>query len=164
MNSIKISISAISLLFMFASCSNDTLSEEDFSSNLETSIAVENDIILAEEVMEELNDYRVSIGLNPLNWHNDSENLAVEHSFYMVQKNKASHDNFYKRSETLQDGGARFVSENVAYGYKDAASVLQGWLNSPSHKSAIEGEYTHSGIGIVYTETGIPYYTQLFLR
>ncbi|TVZ52712.1 CAP domain-containing protein [Dokdonia sp. Hel_I_53] len=164
MNSFKITLYTVISLFVFTSCSTDNLSEEDFSSNLETSIDVENNIILAEEVMEALNEYRVSIGLNPLAWHDDSEELAVEHSFYMVQNNQASHDNFYERSDALQQGGANFVSENVAYGYQDAASVLQGWLDSPSHKSAIEGDYTHSGIGIVHTDNGIPYYTQLFIR
>ena len=90
------------------------------------------------------------------------EHLLLNQSKF--HQNQASHDNFYERAAILQENGADFVSENVAYGYQDAASVLEGWLNSPTHKAAIEDDYTHTGIGIVETEQGIPFYTQLFIR
>lgn len=163
MKLINRSLCAIALCLLCA-CTSDPVSESDTLANLETSVEVENNIELAEEVLDALNDYRGSIGLPALLWHTDSEQLAVGHSRYMVVRNEPSHDNFYERSAILQENGADFVSENVAYGYQDAASVLEGWLNSPTHKSAIEGNYTHTGIGIVETDTGIPYYTQLFIR
>ncbi|TVZ52713.1 CAP domain-containing protein [Dokdonia sp. Hel_I_53] len=164
MKSIKKILYTVVVVIAYISCSNDSLSKEDFSTNLKASLEIENDITLAKEVMEVLNNHRASIGLNPIAWYSECEELAVEHSSYMVKNNKASHDNFYERSQILKRKGASFVSENVAYGYQDALSVLQAWLDSPSHKITIEGDYTHSGIGIVYTDNGIPYYTQLFIR
>ncbi|WP_396597608.1 CAP domain-containing protein [Dokdonia sp. R86516] len=155
---------ALVALCLLSACTSEESSEIETLANLETTIEVENNIELAEEVLDVLNDYRASIGLNALQWHTDSENLAVAHSNYMVIQNEASHDNFYERAAILQDKGADMVSENVAYGFRDAESVLEGWLNSPAHKQAIEGDYTHTGVGIVMTETGIPYYTQLFIR
>lgn len=165
MKLINRSLCAIAALCVLVACSSDpTTTESDTLTNLETSIEVENNIELAEEVLDVLNDHRASLGLSALQWHTDSEDLAVGHSYYMVQQNEASHDNFYERSAILQENGADIVSENVAYGYRDAESVLQGWLDSPSHKSAIEGDYTHTGIGVALTDSGIPYYTQLFIR
>ncbi len=155
---------AIVYLCVFTSCSTDTLVHEDTSSTLDPSLNLENNLVLAQEVLDVLNEYRASIGLENLVWHDESEELAVLHSSYMVQQNKVSHDNFFERSTILQEKGASLVSENVAYGYVDATSVLEGWLNSPSHKNAIEGTYTHSGIGIVYTESGVAYFTQLFIK
>ncbi|WP_186434742.1 CAP domain-containing protein [Dokdonia sp. Hel_I_53] len=164
MNLIKNYLYSIVILCAFTACSNDILGEEDTSSTLETSSEVVNNTVFANELLEVLNEYRASIGLNSLSQHDESEELAVKHSYYMVQQNEASHDNFYDRAQILQESGANYVSENVAFGYYDAASVLQGWLDSPSHKSAIEGNYTHSGIGIVHTDNGVPYFTQLFIR
>ncbi|AWH73649.1 CAP domain-containing protein [Dokdonia sp. Dokd-P16] len=155
---------ALVALCLLSACTSEESTEIDTLANLETTIEVENNIELAEEVLDVLNDYRASLGLSALQWHTDSENLAVGHSSYMVAQNAASHDNFYERAAILQENGADMVSENVAYGFRDAASVLEGWLNSPAHKQAIEGDYTHTGVGIVMTETGIPYYTQLFIR
>ena len=155
---------ALVALCLLSACTSEESTEMDTLANLETTIEVENNIELAEEVLDVLNDYRASLGLSALQWHTDSENLAVGHSNYMVNQNAASHDNFYERAAILKENGADLVSENVAYGFRDAESVLEGWLNSPAHKRAIEGDYTHTGIGIVMTETGIPYYTQLFIR
>ncbi len=164
MKLINRSLYALVALCLLSACTSDPISESDTLANLETSVEVENNIELAEEVLDVLNDYRASLGLSALIWHADSEELAVGHSHYMVIQNQASHDNFYERAAILQENGADFVSENVAYGYQDAASVLEGWLNSPTHKAAIEDDYTHTGIGIVETEQGIPFYTQLFIR
>lgn len=158
------SLCAIAALCLIGACSSDPVSEPEMTANYETPVSVDNNTELALEVMEAINEYRASLNLPPLLWHNDSENFAVGHSFYMVQQREASHDNFSERAEALRDRGADIVSENVAFGYLDAPSVVQGWLQSPSHKEAIEGNFTHSGIGIVHNENDIPYYTQLFIK
>ena len=49
----------------------------------------------------------------------------------MVDNNEVSHANFYKRSDYLKaNAGATKVSENVAYGYSSAESVVNAWLKS----------------------------------
>lgn len=164
MKLINRSLCALVALCLLSACTTEESSEVDTLANLETSVEVENNIQLAEDVLDVINDYRASLGLSTLLWHTDSEELAVAHSNYMVENNQASHDNFYLRAAILQDNGADIVSENIAYGYRDAESVLQGWINSPAHKEALEGDYTHTGIGIVLTDNAIPYYTQIFIR
>jgi uncharacterized protein YkwD len=41
------------------------------------------------------------------------------------------------------------VSENLAYNYATAQEALTAWLNSPTHKVTIEGDFTHFGIAAV---------------
>lgn len=124
----------------------------------------ENDHEYVLQVLETVNEYRSSIGLSSLEEHATSEMLALSHTAYMVDQNKASHDNFFKRSDYLRDRGAKIVSENVAYGYQSAQSALQGWLESPSHKEALEGDFTHTGIAVVRSKLGVKYYTQIFIK
>ena len=74
------------------------------------------------------------------------------------------YDFFFKRRNGLIARGSLRVAENVAYGFNSAASVLNGWLNSPSHRSVIEGEYTHVGIGVLSSEDSRFYYTCIFYK
>ena len=82
----------------------------------------------------------------------------------MIVNNKVSHDNFFERSDYLKANGASSVSENVAFGYRTAQEVVDGWLNSPSHKEAIEGDFTHSGISAAQTESGVNFFTHIFVN
>ena len=52
--------------------------------------------------------------------------------------------------------------ENIAAGYSDASSVMEGWMDSPGHKGNIlDADYTHIGVGC-YEENGYRYWVQLF--
>ena len=82
----------------------------------------------------------------------------------MIGISKLNHDNFAVRARALKDRGAVSVGENVAWGYTSAENVVAAWLNSPSHRSTIEGNYTHSGFGVIMNDRGNYYYTQLFYR
>lgn len=152
------------MLCLLSACSIDPISDAEMSNNFEVKAIAENDLIYAEEVLDAINEHRASIGLTKLKWHNDSESVATEHSNYMAVLNAASHDNFISRSSYLKDKGADRVSENVAYGFTDAESLLEGWLSSDSHRNALEGNFTHTGIGIIENERGIMFYTQIFIK
>ena len=53
------------------------------------------------------------------------------------------------------------AGENIAYGYRTPAGVVEGWLNSPGHRANIlTGSFTHIGVG--YNENG-NYWVQLFI-
>ena len=53
------------------------------------------------------------------------------------------------------------AGENIAYGYRTPAEVVEGWLNSPGHRANIlTGSFTHIGVG--YNENG-NYWVQLFI-
>ncbi|RAK24681.1 Cysteine-rich secretory protein family protein, partial [Actinoplanes lutulentus] len=53
--------------------------------------------------------------------------------------------------------------ENVAYGYRTAAQVVNGWMKSPGHRTNILNCKSKTvGVGAVYSANGTPYYTQDF--
>lgn len=117
------------------------------------------------EVLELLNNYRISQGLNSLSNNDTVKAVAYTHSDYMRESNEVSHHNFFIRKQSLQENeNAQIVSENVAYGFTSAQSVVNAWLNSPSHKSNIEGNYTHFDISAEQDENGDWYYTNIFIK
>jgi len=83
----------------------------------------------------------------------------------MIAQSNISHDDFNLRFQELQQKvNAYSAGENVASGYQDASSVMNGWLNSSGHKANIEGNYTHIGLAAIKDAQGRYYYTQLFYR
>ena len=114
-------------------------------------------------ILQLVNDYRDSLGINTLRTTTLSQNQALDHTNYMVDKRLMSHDNFYKRSDYLKYKGASSVSENVGKGYKTAQGVFNGWLNSARHKAGMESDATHTSIVSIKDVNGIWYDTQLFL-
>ena len=114
-------------------------------------------------ILQLVNDYRDSLGINTLRTTALSQNQALDHTNYMVDKRLMSHDNFYKRSDYLKYKGASSVSENVGKGYKTAQGVFNGWLNSARHKAGMESDATHTSIVSIKDVNGIWYDTQLFI-
>lgn len=59
----------------------------------------------------------------------------------------------------------RTYGENIAAGFTDAASVVQGWIDSPGHcKNMMNPSFTHLGLGFAYdvTSTYGSYWVQDF--
>ncbi len=55
--------------------------------------------------------------------------------------------------------------ENLASGYPDARSVVEGWMDSPGHRANIVGTaFTQIGAGHAFDAAGRPYYVQVFGR
>jgi len=154
----------MAFLFLVTSCSKDdieTSQEENYSIDL--NLVQETNWEIADKILELVNDHRVSIGLSTITSDRQyASAYAVGHTDYMISESQISHDNFNFRSAALKDKGALSVGENVAYGYSTAEAVVNAWLNSPSHKNIIEGDYTHSGFGVIPNENGTYYFTQLF--
>ena len=113
-----------------------------------------------------INNHRASIGLNPLEVINHISFKSEEHNIYMIDNKVVKHDYFQQRSDNLvQVLGAKKVGENIAYNYRTAESAMSAWLNSPSHKANLEGDYTHFGISVsVDAATGKKYYTNIFIK
>lgn len=153
----------LTFIAFFTSCSKDEVYEDENNIEIDLSIVLKNDVEMSREILELINDYRLSVGLNTLILDQQyASAYAVDHTDYMIEKNQISHDNFPVRSQGLKNKGAERVGENVAFGYNDAQSVVNSWLNSPTHLEIIEGNYTHSGFGIFKNENGHNYFTQLF--
>jgi len=155
----------ISVIYTLASCSSD-----DSTSSAETvsSLKVVEYTYNATELqtMDLINNYRVSIGLNPLAKINHMSYKSEEHDNYMIANNVVNHNDFVARSENIMKVlGAKTVSENIAYNYSTPEAALNAWLASPGHKENIEGDFTHFGIAIRENPAnGRKYYTNIFAK
>jgi uncharacterized protein YkwD len=91
---------------------------------------------------------------------------ARGHSAFMAQTGKFSHtgrsnSNFVARSKAA--GYAKPSAENIAWGYRTAAQVVDGWMKSPGHRTNILNCQSKTvGVGAVFSANGTPYYTQDF--
>lgn len=154
---------ALTILFTTLSCSTENNDHE--AKNVSSEYVVPETKAIEIEILELINEYRESEGLNILNKLDLIKSQAYEHSGYMVETSNISHDNFSQRNAFLrQYAGANRVSENVAYGYSSPASVVNAWINSESHRGAIEGDYTHFDISAEQDENGYWYFTNIFVK
>src|SRR3970040_339078 len=155
----------ISVIYTLASCSSD-----DSTSSAETvsSLKVVEYTYNATELqtMDLINNYRVSIGLNPLAKINHISYKSEEHNNYMIANNVVNHNDFVARSQNIIEVlGATKVSENIAYNYNSPNTVFEAWMKSPKHKAIIIGGYTHFGISIRENPiNGKKYYTNIFAK
>ena len=151
----------LGIFFLLFSCTEDDTS---ILINNEGSIEVE-DLTITGEILVLVNKHRQEIGLESLKRSAIADELAIEHTNYMIAQSEISHDYFNIRFQELQQKvNAHGAGENVASGYQDASSVMNGWLNSSGHKANIEGDYTHIGLAAIKDAQGRYYYTQLFYR
>jgi uncharacterized protein YkwD len=122
-------------------------------------------LTMEEEVLAIINQHRNSLGLNSLKMNQVILEEARMHSYNMADgKVSFGHDGFGDRIKRIkQQIGGGGGSENVAYGYPNPQSVVNGWLGSSGHKKNIEGKHEIIGIGICRMNNGAIYYTQIFM-
>lgn len=153
------------LILSLVSCSSDP---ETAPTATENTAIVQNYTYNASELelMDLINAHRESIGLHALQTINHISFKSEEHNEYMIAKNAINHDFFDERSQNIVEVlGAIKVSENVAYNYATANSVLQAWLGSAGHKANIEGDFTNFGVSIRENPVnGNKYYTNIFMK
>ncbi len=155
------------VLLLTVACSKDEGVESINESNLkiDLNLANETDWQMANEILQLVNEYRASKELAPLAKDQQfASAYAVDHTQYMIEASRISHDNFGIRAQALRENGAQSVGENVGYGYNTASDLVEAWINSPAHRDVLEGNYTHSGFGVIQNNQGRYYFTQLFYR
>jgi uncharacterized protein YkwD len=124
-----------------------------------------NELSITDEILKLVNEHRKNNGISELIKNQTAEELAIDHTKYMISINEINHDNFDAKFKVLKEKeNARTMGENVAAGYRDAESVMKGWLESQGHRENIEGNYTHIGIAAIKNDRGQYYYTQIFYR
>lgn len=164
------SIYLLVTIFFISSCSRHELTSFDYEQLDES----EKEVFLVStakhstqeaELLELINNYRLSIALNTLEFDSASHYYAKQHSNYMIDQGDTSHDNFIKRAEQISfNTGATYVAENVAKDYDTIYEAFEAWLASEGHRLNIEGDYTHSAISVEENDEGDLYFTQLFFR
>lgn len=120
-----------------------------------------------EQLLNLLNQERVSAGLQRVQWNQDLADAALAHSDLLARHKKLSHQ--FRGEPELQQragsAGARFnsVAENVAYA-PTVPDLHDGLMHSPPHRANIlNPEYNAVGIAIVEHD-GELYATEDFAR
>lgn len=150
-------------LSSLTSCSADSESATNSTTNETVRSYTHSNLEL--ELLDEVNAYRVSVGLNPLEIIEHISYKSSEHNDYMLATQTVTHEGFDQRKSNLQSVlGAYRVGENVAFAYATAQSTVNAWVNSTGHKANLEGDYTHFGASIKMDEQGRKYYTNMFIK
>ena len=129
-------------------------------------LALSSDIDMSENLRNEaincfnnINQLRVNSGLKPLVWDSNLEQAAcvrvVESSTYFSHT-RPNGKAWYTVNSKIQGG------ENLAYGYNSSTSVVNAWMNSPSHAyNILYSKFTKAAISIYYIN-GTMYWAQEF--
>lgn len=114
---------------------------------------------LGAEAVRDINRARADVGLAPLSVDLRLVRAAAGHAAHLAKTGRVEHrgDGGSTPAERVGASGYvwSFVAENVAAGYASAAAVVQGWLESPSHRAnMLSPEAHHVGIGYVQVPDG----------
>ena len=117
------------------------------------------------QVVTLVNQYRAQYGLAPLTMNWELSRVARIKSQDMVDNNYFSHNSptYGTPFQMMKVFGIRFntAGENIAYGQRTPAAVVQAWMNSSGHRANIlNANYTQIGVG--YVADG-HYWTQMFI-
>lgn len=116
------------------------------------------------QIFDITNIFRDRYELEPLEWDEQTGEVAFAHSKDMFETNDFSHTSkkYGELSDRLDAANIYYqtAGENIAANYLDAPAVVEGWLNSKGHRESLLNEqFTHLGVG-VYKK----YYTQNFIE
>lgn len=122
-----------------------------------------------QQVFELVNKERAARGLSMLKYNYELARMARIKSQDMIDKKYFAHESptYGSPFKMMESFGFKFSSagENIAYGQKTAAEVMNAWMNSPGHKANILSEtYTTIGVGVAKTASGTLYWTQEFMK
>lgn len=121
---------------------------------------------LQAQVVSLSNQERVKAGCAALKVNAELLWAARGHSKYMATTGKFSHvgsarSTFIARATAAGYAAAR--SENIAWGYRSGAEVVDAWMKSPGHRrNLLDCGARTFAVGVVYSANGTPYYTQDF--
>lgn len=124
---------------------------------------------LENEVFELVNKERVKAGLQPFTYNWEAARVARIKSQDMIDSKYFGHTSpsYGSPFKMLESYGLRFsaAAENIAYGQRTAAEVMNSWMNSAGHKANILSKsVTQIGVGAAKAANGTIYWTQLFLK
>lgn len=89
-------------------------------------------------IMAAINGTRQRNGVPPLRYNSSLEAAARSQANLMASKDQLSHDlGVTLRQRVSAAGYDGAVGENVAGGHKTLEQAIEGWLNSPGHRSTL---------------------------
>lgn len=146
------------LLLFLGSCTSNSLEETPV-------LEAENVITIEQDLLDIVNEHRLTLDTNTLEFSDVAYKYANIHTDYMIAKGSISHDNFSSRATNINsEVSVEMVAENVAKDYQTARDAFQGWYTSSTHKKTMEGDFTHTAISVKKDKQGYYYFTQLFYK
>lgn len=128
--------------------------------------AVPSTIQMQTDIVYLTNQQRVKAGCPKLRLDGDIARAARNHSAWMARTGTFSHvgsgnTSFVTRVEAT--GYAAPLSENIAWGFRTGAEVVNAFMKSAGHRANILNcDYHSLGVGVYYASTGGPWWTQDF--
>lgn len=121
------------------------------------------------EVARLVNVERAKYGLPALSYNWQLARVARIKSEDMRNNHYFSHTSptYGSPFDMIRNFGISFTAagENIAMGQRTAAEVMNGWMNSPGHRSNIlNSRFTQIGVGYAKDSYGRGYWTQQFIR
>jgi uncharacterized protein YkwD len=122
-------------------------------------------------IFDLINAERRHNGLTALVYSEQLDRMAKIQAENMARFQKMAHTLPNAQLPTLGDR-ARYVgypygrlTENVALGYPNAETAVEGWMNSSGHRrNILDGGVVETGIGVARSSAGGIYYCQVFAR
>ena len=150
---------ALFTCFCLCNCTNENATEEVIYDSSVDYIQMET------QIHDQINQYRLSQGLEALEPVGLIATTASSHNIHMIATGEVCHHGFGSREKQLGTGlGAIVVAENVGYGFQTAQGVVQAWIKSEEHKKNIEGDFDSMGIAASQNEDGLYYFTNIFVK
>lgn len=118
-----------------------------------------------DRIIELINIERTNKNLAPIRKDSQLTLCASNYAKLMAKKNIMSHNlGNTNAGQRMSLTGYNWWNwgENIAYGYPNAKSVVNAWMNSPGHRANILGNYRDTGVGVAFTTNGTPYFCQVF--
>jgi len=118
------------------------------------------------EVLTIVNIERAESGLGPLSECFALNQSALLHSQDMNARDFFDHTNPDGKSPSdrirltgfFGTAKSRWTGENIAAGFRDAASVMAAWMKSPGHRAnVLNSKFSQLGVGIASTRSDSPY-------
>lgn len=114
-----------------------------------------------DSILNATNAERADLGLKPLILSTSISKISQAWTEKQASENYLHHNPNFRYQ---MPPGAVFQGENCAEGPfgERPQDFVKIWMNSPGHRAAIVGDYTHIGIGFAQAENGQFYSTQNF--
>lgn len=117
------------------------------------------------EVVRLVNEERAKAGLSPLSTSINMQKAAQVRAKEQQSSFSHTRPNGAHFSTALKENGVSYkgAGENIAYGQKTPAQVMQSWMNSQGHRANIlNKDFTSIGVGYYVGQNGTAYWAQLF--
>lgn len=115
------------------------------------------------QITAAINAVRAANGAPAWSYNQQLENAARSQARLMAQKDTLSHDLGVKLRERVTAAGYMgAVGENLARGHPTLEAAIQGWMNSPGHRSTLlSPKFTEFGLAVTRTGSGRLYWAMI---